>query len=124
MWGRTAIEQADEQRCIPVAASRNRAQAAYAAPPRRAWGARGAPTGGGRQRKAASEGIPGSEGTGTDPLWRLGKQGHRLGLLNPARLLLKQQLSQSRKPTSACNHDGCSDRNPLKEVGDVGIVHA
>ena len=34
---------------------------------------------------AAAEGIPGSEGPGTDPIWRLGAEGHRLGLLRPKR---------------------------------------
>ena len=35
------------------------------------------------QRPAASEGVSGPEGSGTDPLWRLGAQRDRVGFLRP-----------------------------------------
>src|SRR5262249_29581261 len=47
----------------------------------RAGRSRGAAKGRRGERQADAEGVSGPEGTGADALWRLGKQGHRLGLL-------------------------------------------
>src|ERR1700739_1937640 len=76
-------------------------EAAFGSRQARARRSRGAAAGRRGERKARSQGISGAEGPGTHALRRLGKQGHRLGLLrakdfpkaesraNPARLSVK-----------------------------------
>src|SRR5437870_5148903 len=68
----------DDRRSIIISATQE-ADAGRRACARRS---RRAPQGRGSRRHAEAEGISGSEGPGTDALWRLGAQGHRLRLLS------------------------------------------
>ena len=65
-----------------TAASAPERKAAHAGGTARARRGRSAQESRGCQRQARSQGVSGPEGAGTDALWRLGEQRHRLGFLS------------------------------------------
>src|SRR3981081_160786 len=74
----TAAPRTERKQLTPAA----KRALAEAAARRQAAEARGRQQSRGGKRQACGKGVSGSEGPGTDPLWRLGKQGHRLRFLS------------------------------------------
>src|SRR6266481_5608244 len=84
----TALETCDDRKSFiacngPIAWG---TQAAHAGGKARARGSRSAQESCRGERQARGQGVSGSEGPGTDEVWRLGEQGHRLGFLVPKQI--------------------------------------
>src|SRR5260370_19002899 len=83
----TALETCDDRRSFIARNGRiaRGTRAAHAGGKARACGGRSAQKSCQGERQAFGQGVSGSEGPGTDEVWRLGEQGHRLGFLSAAR---------------------------------------